>query len=60
MNNGVYFCKVLFMGELLIIISALPHFFIRRLPPKFIGFGCILFSVIWFFVSIYIVFFRRL
>ena len=45
--NSENFLNVLLMGEALIVLSAIPHFFIRRLPVKVILFCFIIFSFVW-------------
>ena len=58
MTNFIEFLKIILIGEGLILISAIPHFFIRRLPPKVIGITCIVFSIIWLGYAVYAVFIK--
>lgn len=56
MTDIIIFFKLFFIGELIIGVSAIPHFFMKKIPRKIIVIICILFSIIWIIYSIYLVY----
>lgn len=53
MTDIIIFFKLFFIGELIIGVSAIPHFFMKKIPRKIIVIFCILFSIVWIIYSIY-------
>lgn len=55
MNNFIEILKMFFLGEVLLFFSLVPHFFIKRMPPKMIFILAIVVSFLWLCFSVYYV-----